>query len=1006
LSLLLLGLAVAALAALSLRRGRRGAPLAGDARPRVAMAKGPLVLLAYGLPATFVLACCWLAPVDGTRYRFALVGLGFRGTEDGSLEVKIGGDPERNDIALAALSARTGEAAEIGTMVIGAAGDGRAGGGVQRGIELRASRRGVAGVVGKDGFEILNRIELADGDRLWLGGRVWRVDVKHLAFIAEGRGAGHSLRIEIPSRVLKIPFVGWPVTESVRWLPPSAGRSTFPVSWLAADGDPGRVVERFASFLYLQPRGVVAVLGSLLHLEPAESRFPRLFLVQLDRRVRVERGSRRLEPVRSAAVAKGERVHVYALPEWGGDGFAGSGLSERRSFRVEPGRGSAAVLFETPEIVTLNEAQLAALGLRVERGDDPSRLRVAVTLGESPLPSSGVHFRQASNRLAGEGVAVVDFAKDRQSFRVAGPRGVKEGAMGRPFWIGADRLAAVQIDRLTPPLALALLGLVLAIAKALAARASRLSVEQVLVGSTLDSLVALRLVLAYEAWALPPYREVAMDLALIAWSLIPWAFLAVSAPGFRAADRYPWWRLLPTIAGCAFSLIWCLRLARGWERAAVWAACHLVAMLVGWYRAGWPMGSRGARGRVALGARWTVMNGAAAGERAGQTRQPWFGRFLAWRLGRRPPPAEGAAVRQLLRHGWAWLRQPWRGSAWLSFTGGRVLLLILGKESVTLGGLRFSFTLLHVPAAIVYEAAYLVWLWRELRANPAARGVSRLLSIPLGVWLVPAFLVSDLGLALVNVPVFLVAAAIVERAARQAAEERRPRAAGRRRWAAAAALALLLLGCGCPVVARMALSGLPESVRTSWMTERNYLRVLHFAYPEQLEELAVRPSEDLATMSVVMKAYTAGLPAIVGHGYLGSEVSPQLRATALREHVPAVLIAGDWGLLGTLGTIAIFVTLAILSGSMAPWSARGTVGAGGAALGLRQIESAAGAVAGLTLSVVSLYMLMTNYDLLPFTGRNVYLLGLDSTADVLESLELVVLMALGGAAWAGGEPVR
>jgi Na+/H+-dicarboxylate symporter len=40
---------------------------------------------------------------------------------------------------------------------------------------------------------------------------------------------------------------------------------------------------------------------------------------------------------------------------------------------------------------------------------------------------------------------------------------------------------------------------------------------------------------------------------------------------------------------------------------------------------------------------------------------------------------------------------------------------------------------------------------------------------------------------------------------------------------------------------------------------------------------------------------------------------------------------------------------------------------------------------------------LANYRLTLFTGKNPYLLGLDSTADVLEALVLAVLVGLGAA---------
>ncbi len=56
------------------------------------------------------------------------------------------------------------------------------------------------------------------------------------------------------------------------------------------------------------------------------------------------------------------------------------------------------------------------------------------------------------------------------------------------------------------------------------------------------------------------------------------------------------------------------------------------------------------------------------------------------------------------------------------------------------------------------------------------------------------------------------------------------------------------------------------------------------------------------------------------------------------------------------------------------------------------------ALAAATLALPSLHMVLANYRLAVFTGKNAYLLGLDSTADVLEAGILILLAALGAAA--------
>jgi len=80
----------------------------------------------------------------------------------------------------------------------------------------------------------------------------------------------------------------------------------------------------------------------------------------------------------------------------------------------------------------------------------------------------------------------------------------------------------------------------------------------------------------------------------------------------------------------------------------------------------------------------------------------------------------------------------------------------------------------------------------------------------------------------------------------------------------------------------------PQETELALESERNYLRLLAFAYPARLEQVARRSSEELAVMSAVMRRYTSG--PFAGRGWFGSELSPHIRATALREHAPPVLL--------------------------------------------------------------------------------------------------------------------
>jgi hypothetical protein len=364
----------------------------------------------------------------------------------------------------------------------------------------------------------------------------------------------------------------------------------------------------------------------------------------------------------------------------------------------------------------------------------------------------------------------------------------------------------------------------------------------------------------------------------------------------------------------------------------------------------------------------------------------------------------GARLRELLARRWkpaVWIVLPF------AFAAVRAVLLLFGfRESVSLGGTRFALSLVHVPAALLLQAGYLVWLRRRIEERGEVRWGDHLpaLAIVLGVWVLPALVVSDLGLALLNLPVFLLAAVWVVLAAerrprrssrgRSAGLRRRLRQLGDRLAGAAPAVVLILVLClvATPLLTKALVVVVPEGWKVRLESERNYLRLLEFAYPGELRRVARRQSEELAIMSEVMLSYTSG--PITGRGYFGSELSPHIRSTAVREHAPAVFVAAEWGVLGTTGLLLLYGVVAAAGGSTAPWLGRWR---------LRSVRSysppvfwgATSCLAALTLAVPSIYMVLANYRLTLFTGKNAYLLGIDSTADVLESFLLTILAVFG-----------
>lgn len=945
-SLLLLGLLIGLLALLV--HGRHGGP-----RRATLLA----LALAYGAPALFLTLSVLGARHEATRLRFALLGLGFRGSADAPLRVSVGGDRDAHDVWISALADERGtRPTHLGDLVFPPPELTADGERLPDGAFVPAAGA-VPGLLGLrppgEALHPLPALRLAHGDRLTVGGRVWEVDLETgitgppARFVdAEGQ------MVSLPRRRGELPLiqVAVPIFRAF-----SVSSETYPLAWLekAISGD--LPSPRPQGFFFWQREGL---FGSSLWLSTADAAA-----------VTVERGGEPLAPAERFTLPPGQGVHVLSPPHWDENGFRAGGVRDRRSFRLQRGRRSVALLYDRPELYVLPREALEALAIQplttptsgpgeaATRGDaqeEAETLRLNLSMGGWQVTDRSLYFRHASRAVALEALATLSLPRralkapgQGGSFAAATPRGQRRAQLGTPVWLGGDKLAAVQLDVLAPPLGLALFALLLAALKTVAAHAARLRVGQLLFAAPLEALVALRALLGFRVWALPPFKAEAMELAMVAWVFLPWAFLLLAVP--VGEGRRPWRTALPALGGWFFSLAWCSAFGGGGLRAGVWVFCHL--LLLGLFAA------------RATGALERLTNAIGA------------------RLARLEDE------RRIL---WLWV------GALLLPGVLRVLLLMLGfRESLQLGGQRFALSLLHVPVALLLEAAYLLWLWRRIagRGRLLARDLLPALAVVLGTWLVPALFVSDLGLALLNVPVFLLALTLLTLASgRRLSEEAHLGRGWGLHLAPAVVLGLYLAVAAFPLGARALLGLIPAETETALESERNYLRLLAHANRQRLAGVARRDSEELSVMSTVMRAYTAG--PFGGRGYFHSELSPHIEATALREHAPAVFVAAEWGLAGTIGVVLLFL-VAARSGRGGDW--RDETRWLDPGTGSEGFWAAAAALAALTFALPSIYMVLANYQLTLFTGKNAYLLGLDSTADVLEVLALTALVALGTA---------
>lgn len=327
-----------------------------------------------------------------------------------------------------------------------------------------------------------------------------------------------------------------------------------------------------------------------------------------------------------------------------------------------------------------------------------------------------------------------------------------------------------------------------------------------------------------------------------------------------------------------------------------------------------------------------------------------------------------------------------------------VLLAGLGaKEALAFGGFRLALSVIFVPAYLMLfaQACQLLWQEKELASGLRPRVVTRFALITLwlfGCQAVTAMLVSDLGMFLYFVPMALVLAAVglcalwdgIVRSLRMSREDLRQE----KPWLASVGGFGLML----PLLVMTLVFVAPKAFISTWpglmaelssdeelVTDSTLLRVLQFADEDYLINLGTDTAERIAQDHAIMANYAHR--GLFGEGYLQVDVLSAKSVTALNDNVSAVFIFAQFGVAGALAVLIAY--LAILLGAL---GARETINSLTGWLAL---------IAGMSFALISLYMMAANYGLLPFTGRNMYLLGLNSWSDVAESFTLLLLVMLG-----------
>ncbi len=334
-----------------------------------------------------------------------------------------------------------------------------------------------------------------------------------------------------------------------------------------------------------------------------------------------------------------------------------------------------------------------------------------------------------------------------------------------------------------------------------------------------------------------------------------------------------------------------------------------------------------------------------------------------------------------------------RGEPWMWWLGGalafRVILALFGfKERVGL-----AVSALYTPLLILGFSDLMA---RAQRADPPHR--SRYWAVYCGAALILAFilpwLVHDIGYAMVLAPLALLPAA----RALTAPGDLYP-ARVRLAWSGPAILiiaGLLILAAAGGVLKLgvtdgqiRALARADDSTAIALLERQtrldpNRLRLAAVAMPEQLASAGTTEAENLLAWSVHLANYTQPL---LGRGYMApSRLNAILRPVQMDDNVSAVHVMSPFGRLGA-------ATLLVLLASLALTGARLTRSRNVASL--RPAREIAGLLALWWLFGVAAYVILANLQLVPFTGRNVYLLAASSGSDLVEGVSLFALALWG-----------
>lgn len=345
-----------------------------------------------------------------------------------------------------------------------------------------------------------------------------------------------------------------------------------------------------------------------------------------------------------------------------------------------------------------------------------------------------------------------------------------------------------------------------------------------------------------------------------------------------------------------------------------------------------------------------------------------------------PPPAGRPFLARLVLD-----RPP---NFWLYLLGAivavRILLGLLGYRERIFG---IALSAVYVPLLLACVGALLA----QAEAAPPERrrrfGLIFLAALGVGVGIV-ALAINDIGFALVHLPP--IAGVALWRLRRWGRRDSTAQRSWKDRlpWALPAAG---LVGGYLFLWAMIALTPPPSAEapleeRVAYAvqdrsTDPNWLRLRAVFAPSQVAEIGNRAAAIQLDQSLLLGELTGTL---LGRGWLYPVDlgSFRFQATHLSDYLSASHIMAPFGRLGAIAFLLVLAAAAAAAvyhrvPAPAPW------------------PHLAGALAIWTLFGAAAYMILANLLLVPFTGRNIYLLAASSGGDLIEGLALLLMARVG-----------